>query len=432
MRRMISLLLMLTLLLPAFAQAEAALTPVPPLTPSPAPTETPEPTATPVPTTTAVPTPTAVPTATPVPTPSFKEEMDEYVDARFAGRDIVGGAVIIAKDGKPIYNRTYGWHTTSRRNKVTLDTCYRIASVTKLVSAVGLMQLIEEKGIDLDTPVKDIVGFQVVNPAFPKEAITIRQVMSHTSSFVQTQYYHPNWENLRVGNKYFSAEVQPGTAYAYSNLNGGLFGAMIEALSGQSVNTYMQEHVFGPLGINAAYHCALLPDQSDIAPQLGKNGKIAKGVSVAMKEIDEYDNTCNPRENTNRTSGGLYISANGLIRIISMLQLGGEIDGVRILQPETVQLMMQDQHLIEGSSVKAESPYGLSIYRVKGMPGGTWYGHQGMMQGLSSNFYFQPDTGLSIAVIANGYSAEQIDHIVSIARVMMERSQEFLRFDKVQ
>jgi CubicO group peptidase (beta-lactamase class C family) len=374
-----------------------------------------------------VPTATPEPTATPVPTPTFKELVDEYVDARFKGRDIVGGAVIIAKDGEIIYSRTYGWHTTARRDKVTLDTCYRIASVTKLVSAVGLMQLLEEKGIDLDTPVKDIVAFPVVNPAFPKEPITIRQVMSHTSSFVQTQYYHPNWETLKVKNKYFSDEVHPGTAYAYSNLNGGLFGAMIEALSGQSVNTYMQEHVFGPLGINAAYHCALLPDQSDLAPQLGKNGKIAKGVSVAMKEIAEYDNTCNPRENTNKTSGGLYISANGLIRIISLLQRGGEIDGIRILHPETVQLMMQPQHLIEGSSVKAESPYSLAMYRVEDMPGGTWYGHQGMMQGMTSNIYFQPDTGLSIAVIANGYSSEQVDHIVSIARVMMEKAEEFLK-----
>ena len=425
MRRLIAL--MLSLLLPALSLAEAAITPIPPMTPTPAPTATPTPVPTPEPTATPVPTATPTASPTPRPTPSFTEQMDEYVDARFDGRDIVGGAVIIARDGEILYSRSYGYHTTSRKADFTPDTCLRIASVTKLVSAVGLMQLIEEKGIDLDTPVKDIVGFPVVNPAFPKEDITVRQVMSHTSSFVQTQYYHPNWENLKVNNKYFSTEVHPGTAYAYSNLNGGLFGAMIEALSGVSVNTYMQEHVFEPLGINAAYHCALLPDQSDVSPQLGKNGKIAKGLSVAMKEISEYDNTCNPRENTNKTSGGLYISANGLIRIISMLQRGGELDGVRILQPETVQLMMADQHTIEGSSVKAESPYGLSMYRVEGMPGGTWYGHQGMMQGLTSNMYFQADTGLSVAVIANGYTAEQVDHIVSIARVMMEKAQEFLK-----
>ena len=403
MRRIAAIFLFLSLFLPCIAPAESAPTLVPPQAP------------------------TATPAPTPIPTPSPREQMDEYVSARFRARKVVGGAVIIAKDGEILYSYDYGYHTQAKRAVVTLDTCFRIASVTKLVSAVGLMQLIEEKGIDLDTPVKNIVGFNVVNPAFPEDTITIRQVMSHTSSLVQTQYYHPNWDTLKPNNKYFSQTVRPGTEYAYSNLNGGLFGAMIEALSGQSVNTYMQENVFGPLGVNAAYHCALLPDQSDISPQLGKNGKIAKGVPVSMKEFGEFDNTCNPRENTNKTSGGLYISANGLIRIISMLQRGGELDGVRILQPETVQLMMQDQHTLEGSSVKADSPYGLAMYRVKGMPGGTWYGHQGMMQGLTSNIYFQPDTGLSIAVIANGYSPQQIDHIVSITRNFMEKAQELLQ-----
>lgn len=420
MRRILTLLLTL-LFLPVVSFAEGLPTVVPPVTPTPVPT----PTLTPEPT--SIPTPTATPAPTPSPTPTFEEQTADYADDRFRARDIVGGAVIIAKDGEILFSHDYGYKTNAHRERVTLDTCFRIASVTKLVSAVGLMQLLEEKDIPLDTPVKDIVGFPVVNPAFPDQVITIRQVMSHTSSLVQTQYYHPTWETLKPDNKYFSKTVVPGTAYAYSNLNGGLFGAMIEALSGQSVNTYMQEHVFGPLGINAAYHCALLPDQSDIAPQLAKNGRIAKGVSVAMAEISEYDNTCNPRVNTDRTSGGLYISANGLIRIISMLQRGGELDGVRILQPETVQLMMQDQHKIPGSSVKAESIYGLAMARVKGMPGGTWYGHQGMMHGLTSNIYFQPDTGLSIAVIANGYGGQQIDGVVTIARTFMEKAQEFLK-----
>lgn len=406
MRRFLALLMTL-LLLPLASFAEET---------DPVPTQEPTP----------VPTPTLTPAPTPVPTPTLEELWDQYAEARFRGRKIVCGAVIIAKDGEILYSYSYGNKTRSSRDAVTLDTCFRIASVTKLVTAVGLMQLLEEQDISLETPVKDIVGFPVVNPAFPDQDITIRQVMSHTSSFIQTQYYHPNWDTLQVGNKYFSTTVAPGTAYAYSNLNGGLFGAMIEALSGQSVNTYMREHVFGPLGINAAYHMALLPDQSDLAPQLSKSGTIAEGVSVSLASISEYDDTCNPRANTHHTSGGLIISANGLIRIISMLQRGGELDGVRILSEEAVALMMQDQQTIPGSSVLCQSEYGLAMARVENMPGGTWYGHQGRMKGLSSNIYFQPDTGLSIAVIANGYEAQSVDGVVSIARVFMEKAQELL------
>lgn len=354
------------------------------------------------------------------------EEMDAYTVARFRARKIVGGAVIIARDGEILYAYDYGWKNAAKTQLVTLDSCFHVASVTKMVSAIGLMQLIEKENIPLDTPVADIVGFPVVNPAFPNEPVTIRQVLSHTSGLCSTDDLTPNWEKLRVKDGVFSAVNAPGTAYEYSNLNGGLIGAMIEALSGQSVNTYMRENVFEPLGINAAYHPALLPDQSDIAPKLKKNGKTFRTAKNELATFRDYNDTCDPRRNTDNTSGHLYTSVNGLIRIAMMLENGGELDGVRILQPETIQLMMSDQRTIPGSSVAAESRYGLCIAHVDNLPGGTWYGHQGRWQGLTSNAYFQPDTGLSIVIIANGYSAQTVDEVVTLARDFMEKAQELI------
>lgn len=355
-----------------------------------------------------------------------RTEMDEYVVARFNARNVVGGAVMIAREGEILYSYAFGHKNASRTWPVSLDTCFHAASVTKMVSAVGLLQLLEQQEISLDTPVKEIVGFPVVNPSFPEIPITIRQVLSHTSGIAETQYLKPNWEMLPVENRYFSSTHAPGTAYEYSNLNGGLIGAMIEALSGQSVNTYMQEHVFEPLGINAAYHAALLPDQSDISAKLKKNGLIYRSAAKELETFAAYDDSCDPRAHTNITSGALYISPKGLLRMVMLLENGGALDGVRILREETVQQMLQEQHLIPGSSVRAESPYGLCVNRVTNMPGGLWYGHQGRWQGLSCNGYFQPDTGLCVVVIANGYSAQTIDGVVSIARVFMERAQAYL------
>lgn len=355
-----------------------------------------------------------------------KEDMDAWTVARFRARKIVGGAVIIARDGEILYTYDYGWKNAEKTQLVTLDTCYHAASVTKMVSAIGLMQLLDAQGISLDTPVTDVVGFPVVNPAFPEEPITIRQVLSHTSGISATDDLTPNWEKIRTKNSVYSSVNAPGTAYEYSNLNGGLIGSMIEALSGQSVNTYMRENVFGPLGINAAYHPALLPDQSDIAPKLKKGGSTFRTVKKELATFRDYNDTCDPRRNTDNTSGHLYTSVNGLIRIAMMLENGGELDGVRILQPETIQLMMSDQRTIPGSSVSAESRYGLCIARVDHLPGGAWYGHQGRWQGLSSNAYFQPDTGLSIVIIANGYSAQTVDEVVTLARDFMEKAQEMI------
>lgn len=353
-------------------------------------------------------------------------ELDEYTRARFRERKIVGGGVIIARNGEILYGYDYGYKNASKNQETTLDTCYHAASVTKMVSAVGLLQLLEDYDISIDTPVKDLVDIPVVNPAFPEDVITIRQVLSHTSSFVQNQYLTPDWTKLKVNNSYFSAKDAPGTAYSYANMNGGLIGAMIEAISGKSVNTYMQEYVFVPLGINAAYHAALLPDPSDISAKLKKNGTNFRTVEKELLTFEDYDDSCLPREHTDITSGGLYISPNGLIRIVMLLANGGELDGVRILTEDTVKLMMTPQHLIEGSTVTGESPYGLCLARVEGMPGGTWYGHQGMWQGLTSNAYFQPDTGLCVVVFANGYKANKQDGVATIARAMMEKAQEFV------
>lgn len=355
------------------------------------------------------------------------EDMDEYAKARFRARKIVGGGVVIARDGKILYGYDYGYRNGTRSQPATLDTCFQSASVTKMVSAIGLLQLLEDYDIPLDTPVKDIVGFPVVNPAFPEADITIRQVLSHTSSFVQNQHLTPDWESLPVENSYFSAEHAPGTVYAYSNMNGGLIGAMIEAISGKSVNTYMQKHIFVPLKINAAYHAGLLPDRVNISSKMRKDGTSYCSAEKELKSIGQYDDSCLPREHTDITSGSLWISPNGLIRIVMMLENGGELDGVRILTEETVRVMMQDQSTIEGSSVAGSGPYGLCLARIEGMPGGTWYGHQGTWQGLTANAYFQPDTGLCVAVIANGYDANKKDGVTTIARAFMEKAQEFLQ-----
>ena len=89
-----------------------------------------------------------------------------------------------------------------------------------------------------------------------------------------------------------------------------------------------------------------------------------------------------------------------------MMYNGGELDGVRILKSSTVKLMESDQKLL------AESPYGLSTVRLSQFDRGTWYGHQGRYSGLSSNIYYQRETGITMALIMNGYAYQLQDNIV--------------------
>lgn len=349
--------------------------------------------------------------------------MDAYVKNAFRKRGTVGGAVIIAKDGEILYSTGWGRRGESRKNPVTVDTCFRIASVTKMISGIGLMKLLKEKNVSPDTPVSEILGFPVVNPWYKDTPVTVRQVMSHTSSIRATMSYFPTWEKMGRGTPYFAEKTAPGEGYEYSNLNGGLLGAMIEALSGQSVNSYMQENVFDPLGVNAAYHPGLLRDTSDLADRLNADGSVYQHVTYALSTLKKYSDTCDPRQHTNRTAGGLYISAQGIYRVLAMLQNDGEWNGVRILPEGAAAEMMADQSLIPGSSVHCKSPYGLNVIHLNGMTGGTWYGHQGRVNGLTTDAFFQPDTGLIAVVIGNGHGDPNHHGIATLAYDIMEKAQ---------
>lgn len=352
------------------------------------------------------------------------EITDDFAVHQFEARKVIGGAVIVSRDGKILYSMTYGYKNASKTDPVTLDTCFRLASVTKLVTAVGLVMLCEENSIDYDSPVGDLIGRKVINPAFPDQPLTVRQVLTHTTGIKQMYHYHPNWELLGAKNDVFLPKAAPGARYSYANLNGGLMGAMIEALSGKSLNTAMRERVFDPLGMNAAYHPGLLKDTSDMSNRLKKDGTVMRSANAELDTLDAYEDFCDPQNHSEYSVGDLYASVRALDALMTELCLNARGEATSVLPAGTVLKMMEPQDF-EGSSVLVDGEYSLGLARVFGMTGGTWYGHQGCYDGLTANAYFQPDTGLCVTVIANGYEGQSINGVVTIARAFMEEAQTY-------
>ena len=209
----------------------------------------PQPTSTPlpVPPTPALPAPEPTPQL-PRPTPAVSvSEQEAEVIERF--KRVYGAVLLVTRDGQEALSVTYGLRDHGD-HPVTVNTRFRVASVTKFVSAVGLMTLYDQGKLPLDASLADVLPYPVRNPAYPDIPVTARQTLSHTSSIVAGGTYHPKWETMPKVNRYFKADTAPGSEFNYSNLNGGLTGAMIEALSGQSVNTYVTEQIFAPLGID--------------------------------------------------------------------------------------------------------------------------------------------------------------------------------------
>ena len=309
------------------------------------------------------------------------------------------GTIVLSRKGKTFLTWSFGG--------VDEKTCFRIASVTKWVTAIGLMTLYDQGKLNLDKDISSYLGFKVRNPAYPDTPITARMLLSHTSSLSpNASNYHPDW--ARIGKKgydpIFDESIRPGTQYAYADYNGALVGCLIEAISRQSVQNYMSQKVFKPLGLTAGYSPNFLPSGTVCKDLLKPNGKVE--ISVQKDRNRKYNNKADPKGNNGYTVGKLYINAQSLTRLAQMMYNGGILDGKRILKSSTVKLMEADQPLT------APSPYGLSTVRLKQFERGTWYGHQGRYSGLSSNIYYQRETGITMALIMDGYEYQLQDNIV--------------------
>ena len=345
---------------------------------------------------------TPSPRITAEPPDAAKDEAISYLESIAARSGAVCGTVVLSRKGQVFLTWSFGGADE--------DTCFRIASITKWVTAIGLMTLYDEGKLDLDKDISTYLGFTVRNPAYPNTPITARMLMTHTSSLsAEASNYHPDW--TRIGKKgydpIFNESIEPGTQYVYADYNGALFGCLIEAISKQSVQNYLDQKVFKPLGLTAAYSPKFLPAGTKARDLLNPNGKVQ--ISVQKDRNRTYNNKADPKGNNGYTVGKLYINASSLTKLAQMMCNGGELNGVRILQTQTVRLMESEQKGL------AESRYGLSTVRLHQFDRGTWYGHQGRYSGLTSNVYYQRETGITMALVMNGYEPQLTDNIVEPA-----------------
>ena len=332
-------------------------------------------------------------------------EADAYFQRMFSRAGAVGGAVLVSQQGRRVYSFYWGGGDKRATRPVDDGTVYKVASVSKLISAIGVVQLAESGALDLDAPITwGDEDTPIRNPRFPDAPITLRQVMSHTSSLLTDAPYvaAPAWEKTATLEQRYFSKYAPGSHYEYSNLNGGMLCSAVERASGMSFNSYMAEHIFSPLGVNAAYAATLLPDPSALSGTYRTSGLLYMSAEKYLSvDTAQYDDTCAPDRHYHASAGSLYISLSGLEKMGQVL-CAGEADGVRILSPQAARQMLQDQSLLPGSTVTASSPYGLCALRFTGDDGETWYGHQGRWEGLLTDLFVKPDSGAVVVFVMNG------------------------------
>ena len=324
---------------------------------------------------------------------------------------------------------------TGRR--VTADDPVRIASISKLVVAIGVMRLVEQGRLDLDQDVSATLGWPLRNPAFPAEAVTLRHLLSHTSSLRDhdDQYAIPLGGSLRTvlaDPDGWDRTRGPNSGYfTYANLNFPVVASIMERATGERFDRLMNRLVLGPMAIDACFNW---PGCSDLAVSravvLAQGGKIVRddlrGRRPDCPVLAAPDGNCDLgrwRAGENGAlfapQGGLRISARGLARIGRMLLGGGMIDGRRILAPASVQTLMAAHWSHDGRNGVTDDGfycrYGLGTHSLATAAPGcaddplgdsrAWVGHAGEAYGLRSGLWIDPARRVGIVYYATGLDA---------------------------
>jgi CubicO group peptidase (beta-lactamase class C family) len=314
---------------------------------------------------------------------------------------VVGFSVAVVKNNKIIYTHSFGMQDIEKNIPLSDKAIFRIASISKSFSATSIMQLVEAKKISLDDDFSKLVGFKVRNPKFPETVITLRMILSHTSSVNDSQGYFSldvinpakNTDFAKCYNNY-----EPGKGYAYCNLNFNMTGAVIEKISGERFDQYVKHHILDPLGLYGGY-CVDSLDKTRFATLYEYNKDSAKFVAAPAAYNPRSEEVKNHilGETTPIFSptGGMKISATDLAKYMIMHSRHGKYKGGRIISKSS-SIQMQ-------TKLSDDEGYGLALETTdKLIPGETMCGHTGSAYGLYSAMFFNVDKKFGIVVICNG------------------------------
>lgn len=327
----------------------------------------------------------------------------------------IGLSVAVVKKGKLIYTGAFGLKDSASNTPLADTDIFRIASISKSFSATAIMQLAEAGKLSLEDDFSDLIGFKVRNPKYPETLITLKMLMSHTSSINDSQGYfsldtidpekNPNW--AKCYNNY-----EPGKGYQYCNLNYNLIGTIIEKYSGERFDNYIAGHILKPLGLYGGYCIDSLDSKRFVT--LYEYDDKNKTFNAANAYVSQH-NSLKTYINGYSTpmfspTGGMKISAPDLARYMIMHMNRGKANGIRIISKKSAELMQ--------TKVSDQENYGLALLTTdKLIPGKTLTGHTGNAYGLLSAMFFDPKEKFGIVVITNGCIPKYTEGFSDIIRL---------------
>jgi CubicO group peptidase (beta-lactamase class C family) len=311
-------------------------------------------------------------------------------------------SIAIALDGEPTWSGGFGFADPARGVPATSRTSYRLASVTKSITATAVMMLAERGILDLDAPI------QRYCPAYPPKrwTITARLLLAHLAGVrhhTKREAIWPNtrhYESVTAALEYFKNDdlvAQPGTAYHYSSLGYTILGCAIEGASGTSYERFVRDHIFAPAGMTST-----IPDDERVPSPNGTayfskgllykvTGKFPRQTSAASIDVSDR-----------LPAGGLLSTVDDMMRFAIALQYG------RLVRDSTRELMWVRQRTSDGKPLDFYGLGWLVGEADSSRPKRVW--NDGSQPGTRSFLYLRPTQGIIIALMTNmdGAACEEL------------------------
>lgn len=269
-------------------------------------------------------------------------------------QEFAGAVTMVVGPNRIIALEAFGLADIASGRPMRKDSVFWIASMTKPITAMGVLMLVEEGKVGLDEPVEKYLpsfkGQKVATPTGPVPAprpVTVRDLLTHTSGLSAASL---TAANQPVDTIPLAAMVDhsgrtplisaPGAKWAYSNTGINALGRIIEVVSGQPYADFVQKRFFDPLDMNSTSFWPDVTLQASLATPYRKDKVTGELIAAGNSRFS------NPLENRARTAlpaGGLFSTANDLAQLCQMILRGGELDGHRFLRPETLKLMTTNQ-----------------------------------------------------------------------------------------
>jgi CubicO group peptidase (beta-lactamase class C family) len=351
--------------------------------------------------------------ASPASTPALAEaDLRAFVDGimplQLERGNIAGAVVLVVKDGKILFAKGYGYADVATKRPVTPEgTLLRPGSISKLFTWTAVMQLVEDGKLDLDRDVNSYLDFKIPS-AFGKP-ITLRNIMTHTSGFEETakDLFVKDASDMKPLDEYLKAHMParifpPGEIPAYSNYATSVAGYIVQRVSGQPFDDYIERHILRPLNMAHSTFAQPLPDA--LKPLMSSGYAVASQPAKPYEFVQAFP------------AGSSAVSAADMSHFMIAHLQDGQYEGARILKPETVALMHSRQFAYNS----ALNGMCLGFYEET-RNGHRIIGHAGDTNYFHSDLHLMPDQGLGIFISYNSAGKGEISNRTELWNKILDR-----------